>query len=346
MRIGINPTKGGKLIERETCHHRIIIPVHIPHENDYFKDSYRIFELCLFSILKTSHSKIKISIISNNCNETVNQRLLELYNQKLFDELIIEREGIGKINSILKALRTVEERLITITDADVLFDNGWEDAVAKVFTSFPKAGAVCPVPVFRKHFDLTSTIWLPNLFSNKLKFLPVKNPEAMTLFAKSLGWEWLEKEFQDVIGTIEATDGTIAVLGCSHFAATYKREVFEQLPKENSIYKTEGNSEFLYTDEPVLKMGGYRLSTYDNHAFHLGNTFEPWMQEKFDSLVDVQKRLEDYTRLPVLSKSSLYLVKEKVFKRLLKIDKFKRNLYLRKGLSKEQVHNFIDKKYV
>jgi hypothetical protein len=68
----------------------------------------------------------------------------------------------------------------------------------------------------------------------------------------------LKKEWNDVIGTLKATNGTIAVLGCSHFAATYKKEVFEQLPQGNSIYKVDCDSEFLFTDEPVLKMGGYR----------------------------------------------------------------------------------------
>ena len=66
MRAGFNPTKGGKLIDREECHHRIIIPVHIPHEKDYFEDAYKIFEMCLTSVIKTSVSKIKISVISNN----------------------------------------------------------------------------------------------------------------------------------------------------------------------------------------------------------------------------------------------------------------------------------------
>jgi hypothetical protein len=55
--------------------------------------------------------------------------------------LIIEKDLIGKINSILKVLRTAEERLITITDADVLFVNGWEQAVLNVFEAFPKAGS-------------------------------------------------------------------------------------------------------------------------------------------------------------------------------------------------------------
>ncbi len=346
MRKGVNPTKGGKLITKEECHHRIIIPVHIPNEEGYFKDAYKIFELCLFSVIKTAVSKIKISVISNKCCDEVNVKLLHLYEQKHINELIIEQDGIGKINSVLKAIRTSEERLITITDADVLFLNNWENEVATVFKAFPKAGAVCPVPVYRKHLDLTGNIWFDNFFSKNLQFRPVKNPKALEMFAKSVGWEYLEPDWKDVIGTIKAKNDTIAVLGCSHFVATYKREVFEELPKENSIYLVDGNSEFLYTDEPVLKMGGYRLATNDNFAYHLGNVFEDWMQKEFSNLKAVEKAIIDYSHFRKLKKSPFnYFITEKVFKRIFKSKFILRKILKYKGLTNAQVFNFLDKKY-
>ena len=77
MRKGVNPTKGGKLVNLEPCDHRILIPLHIPNEEGYFKDAYKIFLLCLNSLLKTSQSKLKISIISNKSSTIINQRLLK-----------------------------------------------------------------------------------------------------------------------------------------------------------------------------------------------------------------------------------------------------------------------------
>ena len=50
MRKGVNPTKGGKLVNLEPCDHRILIPLHIPNEEGYFKDAYKIFLLCLNSL--------------------------------------------------------------------------------------------------------------------------------------------------------------------------------------------------------------------------------------------------------------------------------------------------------
>ena len=61
MRIGINPEKNNKDITIEN-YHRVIIPVFIPHFNEYFKDSLQVFKLCIQSILLTVHSKTRITI--------------------------------------------------------------------------------------------------------------------------------------------------------------------------------------------------------------------------------------------------------------------------------------------
>lgn len=341
MRKGDNQSKDVLITLRESSH-RVIIPLYIPNLEGYYKEAFTIFEYCLFSILKTSVTHLKISVISNNTCDAVNTKLFELQKQGYIDELIIEKEDIGKINSILKALRTAEERLITISDADVLFCNGWEEAVVEVFKSFPNAGAVCPVPVFRKHFNLTSNIWFHYLFSKKLYFRPVKNPEAMTKFANSIGWPWLDDKWKDVIGTLKANNGTIGVLGCSHFVATYKREVFSELPKQNSIYKLGGNSEFLYTDEPVLKRGGFRLSTYDNHAYHIGNQIEPWIREAFQKLKEVEKKTNTYSTLKLIKKKTgQYFLTEKLVKKILYSKWIQKKILRYKGLNNEQVKNFL-----
>lgn len=341
MRKGSNKSKE-KILSLNKCSHRIVIPLYIPNEKKYYKDALKIFKYCVFSVKKTAISPIKISVISNGSSNFINDELLKMYKENIIDELIIEREGIGKINSLLKVLRTVEERLVTITDADVLFINGWEKAIIEVFESFPKAGVVCPVPVFRTHLKLTSNIWFYNLFSNKIKFLPVKNKKAMTMFANSIGWPWLDEKYKDSIGTLKAKDGCISVLGSSHFVATYKSEVFSQLPKKNTIYKLGGDSEFLYTDKPVMKTGGYRLATYDNYAYHMGNTLETWMTDTFKNLRDEKKTYNDFTYLNKLKRNYFeFIFTEKIFLKLFKIKPFYKFLLRQKGLSEDKIKNFI-----
>lgn len=342
MRKGDNPTRD-VLLSLSKSSHRIIIPLYIPNEKDYYSDAFRVFNYCLQSILKTSNSVVKITVVSNGCSITVNKKLLQLQEKGYIDELIIETEAIGKINSVLKAVRTASERLITITDADVLFDNEWERAVLEVFESFPNAGSVSPVPIFRTHLRLTCNIWFRNLLSKKLCFRPVKNPEAMTEFAKSIGWGWLDLKYKDVIATLEAKNKTIAVLGCSHFVVTYKREVFDCMPKENTVFQLGGNSELLYTDLSVIKMGGFRLATYDNFAFHMGNKIENWMENKFNNLNSIEKKMINYEHLPKLKNSKLeYFLTEKLFRKLFGVKSFYRFILKYKGLTDEQTKNFIN----
>lgn len=341
MREGIN-TPRNKEVELSACSHRVIIPLHIPNEKGYYKDAFKIFEMCLISVSKTSISPLKISVISNGSCETVHAKLFPLLKEHQIDELIIETEAIGKINSILKVLRTAKERLITITDADVLFLNNWEKELLNVFNSFPKAGMVSPVPVFRTHLRLTSNIWMHYLFSKRLKFRPVKNPDAMTRFANSIGWPWLETKYKDKIATLTAKNSTVAVVGNSHFVGTYKREVFSRLPKEDSHYKLGGDSENLYTDLPVLKYGGYRLATYDNYAYHLGNVIEPWMINKFNSIGNETKLFNDFSTFKILSQNRMsYFLSEKIFKKMFKFKIVKKRIFKLKGLNDEQIKSYM-----
>lgn len=340
MRKGENISKEAP-IELTPCSHRVIIPLHIPHENNYYKDAFQIFEICLKSILKTALSPVKISVISDACCDVVNTKLFELKKDHYIDELIIETENIGKVNSILKVLRSVQERLITITDADVLFLNNWEQEVLEVFKNFPKAGVVSPVPVFRTHFRLTGNIWFRYFFSKKLYFLPVKNEIGLTKFAQSIGWSRLDTKWKDVIGTLKSKKGAIAVLGNSHFVATYKREAFKCLPKSNSVYKLGGDSEHIYIDSPVLKMGGYRLATYNNYAYHLGNTLEEWARETFRGLKEEKKVFNTFEDLKLLKYQPVnHFLSNLFFKSMLYFKPVKKLVLRYKGLNAQQVKNF------
>jgi hypothetical protein len=344
MRKGKNISKN-KLVNNVPCHHRVIIPLFIPSTEGYYQDALAIFNMCIQSIIKTSCSPIKISVISNGSCEKVNDRLYQLQKSLVIDELIIEREGIGKINSVLKALRTADERLITITDADVLFLNNWENEVLKVFEVFPKAGMVSPVPIFRTQLRYTANIWMDYMFSNKLKFRPVKNPEALTRFANSLNWSYLGDHLKDVILTIKERN-VLAVVGNAHFVGTYKKEVFDFIPKTNSAYKLGGSSERLYTDLPVIKSNGYKLATYDNYAYHLGNKKEDWMDVEFDKLKIIDKQFKDLSFLNKLNPSrSRYFLSEKIVAKLFFIKRLKKIIYKNKGLSKTQLDHFLKSNY-
>jgi cellulose synthase/poly-beta-1,6-N-acetylglucosamine synthase-like glycosyltransferase len=131
MRIGFNPNKN-KPVEPNDFFHQVIIPVYIPNQEGYFKDSFKILQYCLESLLKTSHSKTYFTVVNNgSCNEVI--EYLNSLQQQLKIHEIIHTSAIGKMNAILKGLMGHNFDLITIADADVLFLNNWQKNTYEVF---------------------------------------------------------------------------------------------------------------------------------------------------------------------------------------------------------------------
>ena len=348
MRKGLNKSRNKK-VKEETCYHRVIIPLYIPHQEDYYKESFKVFLYTLNSLRNHSYTKIKISVVSNGSHDAINDELHKLLKSQKIDDLFITKEKIGKINSVLKILRSSNESFVTITDADVFFLPGWDQAVFQIFKSFPRAGMVSPVPIFRTHLRHTANIWFKYFFSKRLVFRPVKNPEGLTKFAKSLGWRYLSEKLKDVILTLEAKDGTIAVVGNSHFVGTYNRQVFKNLPKGNSEYILGGDSERKYIDLPVVYSNGFKLATYDNYAYHLGNTIDKELNldinriNSFD-MIDIPLFLNG---LNGLNESKwIYKLKEKLILKLFSYAFFKKIIFKIKGLNDEQIKNFLSDNYL
>lgn len=342
MRKGVNQRKDVEL-DIPKFQHRVIIPLHIA-DDPYYNQSWEVFEMCLRSLRMTSVNSLVISVISNSSDRLTEQRLFDLYDSGRIDEIILVKDAIGKVNAILKALRTAEEPLITVTDGDVLFLNGWETAVLDVFDAFPKAAAVSPVPVFGTQARLTSNIWFDYFFSGKLKFRKVADPEAMTRFANSIGWPWLDKKYKEVILTLKGKDNVNAVVGCNHMTVTYRSEVFSRLPDRNSNYLLGGDSELRYLDLPPLFFDGYRLTTYQNFAYHLGNTIEDWSKSCFENLVEQSKQHRALSSPPLKSAKLSYLVKSRLFRRVTANSGFRKWFYVRHGLQKSQIHYFFNDK--
>ncbi|MDP5076906.1 MAG: hypothetical protein NWQ19_02370, partial [Nonlabens sp.] len=89
-------------------------------------------------------------------------------------------------------------------------------------------------------------------------------------------------------------------------------------PQSPTQFLLSGNSEGEYLDKPTLVNDGYRLSTLHNHAYHLGNTLEPWMGETMDSISKAQKVEVHWPAYRSLKKSTCrFWIKNRLFKKAL-----------------------------
>lgn len=292
MRIGSNPEKNNSNIEVHN-YHRVIVPVYIPNFEGYFKEAFEVFQLCIESLLATVHSKTRITIYNNNCHEKVKQYIDEKYQSSiLIDQVFHSKENLGKINAILAAAKGNLEPLITITDADVLFKHNWQNAVEDVFCGFPEAGMVSPVPSSKAYGNFTANNWIYGLIKGKIYFDNVTDTLALVRFDDSLGNSYrLYKpiHLKKYLVIRNKKKNCEAVMGCGHFVATMRREVFDKGTNEPAFIKIQHGVESKFIDCPNEDLGFLRLATKDNFAYHMGNSIEEWMNAEFDTLKDVER---------------------------------------------------------
>lgn len=285
MRSGSNPEKENNIIEVES-YHRVIVPVYVPNlDDDYFVDCLDILKLCIESLLATIHSKTTISIINNACCEEVSSYLRNLYTKHdSIDQLLDSKVNLGKVNALYSIIKGNLEPLVTISDADVLFLPGWQQAVEKVFGDFPKAGMVSPAPnTILYDSSFVNATFYHGFMRGIIKFRDVIDPDGLNKFQESIGRVLYKKIHLEKFLTLTQGEKE-AVIGCGHFVATMRAQVFQEAPKSPSQFKIVGGSEKTYIDKPNDDAGFLRLATMDNYAYHLGNKIEPWMLDKFNEV--------------------------------------------------------------
>lgn len=295
MRIGVNPEKDKNIVS--DAYHRIIIPVYVPHLNDYFEHGLEFTKLCIASLLKTKHAQSVLTVVNNASCDQVTTYLQQLYEQGQIDQLIHHNNNIGKIDAMMQVARTASEPLITLSDGDVLFLDGWIQHTEQVFSVFPEAGMVSPVPHGTMYSHFTVNTIFDGLFKGKLKFKSVCNPEDMMRFAQSVDSantmykKSIRLKYQLTVNRKELS----AVVGCGHFVATMRREVFDQAPKTKSKIAYASKADKDYIDIPNEKAGLWRLATTGNYAYHMGNNPQDWMRQKFNKISSEQTHI---TQIP------------------------------------------------
>ncbi|PKA82118.1 glycosyltransferase involved in cell wall biosynthesis [Ulvibacter sp. MAR_2010_11] len=339
MRIGLNPQKNKK-DESTEFYHQVVVPVYIPNEEGYFEHGFTILKHCLESLFRTCHPKSFLTIVNNGSHPGVEAYLEMLYKDGKIHELI-HTGNIGKINAVFKGISGHAFPLVTVTDADVLFLNGWQKATYEVFNEFPKTGFVSPTPLPKLLKYHTYDTIVSNLFSKKLQFTNPINPEALQAFATSIGnKEFYKQAHLNKILTLKGKSVTAAV-GGGHFVATFRQEVFANLRERYSPYKLGGESVRVFLDQPVANKGYWRLSTETNFAFHMGNVAEPWMQERLANVIaenDIQVEMPNLKKMATPGPAHLF--KRLLFEKFLVRGPIWRRFLRYKGLTKTEANEY------
>ncbi|MEW4925265.1 glycosyltransferase family A protein [Algibacter sp. 2305UL17-15] len=336
MRVGFNPNKDKPIAKTEYIH-QVIIPVFIPNHDGYFKDSLKVFKRCVTSLLHTIHDKTFITIVNNGSSKEVIQYLNELYETNKIHE-VIHTENIGKLNAILKGLVGNKIELVTISDADVFFLPNWQAETIKIFSEVPKAGMVGIVPQFKMYEAYCGNVIFDNFFNKNLKFLAVKNPEALKKFYDSIGWDrTYNQDYLKYNLGLKINDDLNVLIGSGHFVATYKKDVFKDVVSYIE-FKMGGISE-KYLDKIPLTKGYWRLTTQDNFALHLGNTYENWMEDisiSDEVFKNPESNFHEANKVSPLS----YFLKNRLFVKFISIPFLNKSFLKLKGLPKQMIKKY------
>ncbi len=280
MRLGENPSKGLAAGDDKFVHH-VLMPVHIPNHEGYYERSFEVLSLSLESLRKTIHQKTSICVINNGSSQKVRDWLNEQHLAGHIHELI-HTGPVGKLCAVIKGLVGITSELVTIADADVMFLPGWQEETAKIFKKCPKAGVVGLVPQFRMHGYLNGKMIWDQWFGGKMRFIPIKNVEAIKHFYRSIGWgDNYNPDYLERILGMKYGDTTI-LAGSGHFVATYRRELFADMPTQGGL-KLGGNVMHPIDCQPRDR-GFWRVTTYDNFAYHMGNVPEDWMPQSIQDM--------------------------------------------------------------
>lgn len=279
MREGVNPGKLEYQLE-PFKEHRIVMPVHIPNEEGFFRHAAEILRLSLESLFVSMGEHSSVTVISNGSGPHVVRMLRSYFDAGLIDQLVLNDSNWGKVDAALAASHARFERLITVSDADVLFRPGWFEAVGHLFRTFPECGVATPAPNPSLAFLHTTATILSALAGGELRFERIVAEHDLDRFAKSIGRpDWFKPEHRRAQMAVRR-DGTVACVGGGHFVFTIRRELMDRVPHEATLAAMGAGLTERF-DDPPDAMGAWRLSTTRAYAYHMGNLPEPWMYEEF-----------------------------------------------------------------
>jgi hypothetical protein len=310
MRTSGNPIKESSAETPQFKRHRLIMPVYIPNDEGYYQDAFKIFTICIESLLATIHpSRMDITIIDNASIPKVREYLEPKLESGQIDQYIGNAVNRGKADAIIGQAKASYESLITIADADVLFLPGWLDAIESIYHSFPDTGVVCPFPTPNlAHFHCTST-WINNWFSiHRGQIVP---PVELLDLEQKIGAKiFSEKDLK--VQRYAVRNGCKAIIGAGHFVATYRGDVFASLPYQAQRRGLKGGLRQI--ESHVDRLGLSRLSDLKTSVMHMGNKYEEWMQVRQSERA---RAASEFAPLPPPAKSQIPVLIRRLLKPLI-----------------------------
>lgn len=276
MRVGRNPAKDHQRLSGFGSM-RVVVPVYVPHVTGYFARMIDVVELCLDSLWRTKADSTLVTVVANGCCEEMLDVLRARSDAGQLDQLIVNQENRGKVDSTLAVARGAWEEWILISDCDALFLPGWHAEVSATLRSFPRCAFLGLSPAPNLVLYHTSSTVVGAALTGQLRVGRVVDMESAQAFSRSVDSDAVFES--SARRHLYVRGGDIrAVVGAGHFCFVARREMLRSGPDYPSREALNGRADAEWLDAPCDQMGGWRLSTPRAWVLHIGNVPEPWMR--------------------------------------------------------------------
>ncbi len=277
MRIGSNPLKKKPQLEPYK-RHRIIIPIFIGSDHEYFAQSTETLKLCLRSLYATIDlNHVSVTVINNNSIPAVDEILAPYVKSGQIDRYIRNQTNRGKPDAVAGEILATYEPFVSLTDCDVLFYQGWMRTLEDVFCAHPGVGAASPFPAPNHQFYHTGTTWLSALATLRARVGNYVAENDLNEFLESIAKpvDFFPKSVRAKQFAYKSKTAT-SLIGCGHFVVMFRRFVFNKMVYKPKLAGASNGEQDI--DAMSEKAGFLRLSTPTYHVYHLGNVVEDWME--------------------------------------------------------------------
>lgn len=276
MRVGDNPEKT-KNATNTLYRHRVVVVFYVPGSSDeFFAELAGVLDKCLESLIATINPETTAITLIDNCSGKQAKAVAEKYKTHI-DKYVEYAENKGKVYAVLNEVRGIYEEFVTISDADILFFDGWEKAVFDVFANHPKAGVVSPHPCPYLTFYFNKSVFGVPSLSRNIAYGKFVGDHDIDLYLKGTNlprlaerknaqFDWKQKQYI-------LKNPAPAVIGAYHVVATYRAVQFRNVytfPRLKFLNSYEENFIDCLADES----GFYRLSTLKSYIYHIGNKLD------------------------------------------------------------------------
>lgn len=274
-RIGMNPSRG-KTLDFLPARVTVCVLTYLPHQAGFFQHRMDVVRMTIESVIANTNIPYNLLVLDNGSSKEMVDYLIDLYEKKHIDYLLLSKNNIGKLNALRTMFQSAPGEVIAYADDDIYHMPGWLQAHVDVIDSFPNVGAVTGFYVReRVRLSSASTVAWACESNHKLEqgLLMPKKWEEEYIEAYDRSPERYMQETDGIEDIIVQSKGLEAWVSAHHFQVVLPKNII--LPIIDEMIPEGWNDglmgRMVEMDDLMDSKGYLRLTTREQTIKLMGN---------------------------------------------------------------------------